>query len=63
MANVEESKACARVIRSGIFSAEALHIVIGANGFLYGCVFTCQPLPLLHTAVQTRVHLPHKCHR
>lgn len=39
--DVEESKASSRVIRSRVIGAEALHIVVGANGFLYGRIFTC----------------------
>lgn len=39
--DVEESKACSRVIRSRVIGAEALHIVVGANGLLYGRIFAC----------------------
>lgn len=57
IADVEESEACAREIRSWIFTAETLHVVVGSNGFLYRCIFARQPAPLLHTAIQTGVHL------
>lgn len=57
IADVEESKACARIIHPRVLSAETLHVIIRPNGFLYGGVFTRQPAPLHHAAVQTGVHL------
>lgn len=55
--DVEEGEARSRVKCSGNLRAETLHVVVGLNGFLYGSIFTRQPAPIFHAAVQAWIQL------
>ena len=57
--HVEEGEAPPRVVGARVLGAEALHVLVGADGLLDGRVLTGQPTPVLHTAVQTGVDLVH----